>query len=589
MDPFGLQHRPTRRTLLKGAAASGGLAALSLGDSAAEAHASPEPAPVMRYGMGGTAAPFAAAYAQQVSDYRAASVYVGWTPDGTNPTWSRDCADVPDRHDIVLQFSATTRGEFDATLATFPRTRTGKVYVLYLHKPEDDVQRGRLTLAQWQRRTSALYAAVDAAGLPYVVKSVGLRERTLRLWAEGGQSASGPHNPSQYIRPGCQHIGLAMLSTTAVQNGHVVATVDPVAQARRCGAFARSKRLPWSNITGGMALRDGYRRDQVSVRNRVRWLRESARACSANGARHYLWFDLAVGYGSYRLADDPALEEAWLELAPLPPMRFGVGGTADPFDATYAQQRQTLRAENVYVYWPPNGQNPSWSRHCASVPDDHDIILQFKASTRAAYDASLATFPRNRTGKVYVHYWNEPEDQIRDGVFTLAEWQQRTDALYAAVDAANLPYVVKSVELMDWTLVLWSEGGQPTNGPRNPHNYIRPGCEHIALSVYAEYKIVDGHAVPKFEPVEQAKRCAAFARARGLPWSNAAGGMPLPPSHERDPQSIRNRIAWLRASTSACAAQRAVHYNWFDLTWPDGNYRIADDPALHRAWLALSA
>ncbi len=598
-----LSERSTsRRSLLKGLVAGGGLAALAIAapsaafGRSATAHqlgngAAAAPTAPMRYGMGWTADPFATTYAAQVAAYNATTAYVYWVPNGTNPSWSRDCADVPDDHDIVLQFTATGRAKFDATLATFPQTRTGKVYVHHLNEPEDDIERGTFTLLQWQKRTDALYAAVDAANLPYVVKSVGLAEWTLHRWANGGQPATGPRNPSNYIRPGCQHVGLSLWNTpTKIVNGHAVAHVDPAVQAKRCGDFAVSKGLQWSSTAAGMSLPSAYLQDAASVQNRVTWLKGSAAACAANGARHYSWFDQTTSTGTFRFADDAALKAAWLSMAPapIPPMRYGMGGTADPFDATYASQVSGLAASNVYVYWPPNGTNPGWSRNCSNVPDDHDIILQLKATTRAEYDATFATFPKTRTGKVYVHHWNEPEDQVESGQFTLAQWQARTDAMYAAIDAANLPYVVKSVELMEWTIQLWDQGGQSATGARNPNNYIRPGCQHIAISVYAGVKIVNGHAVPKADAVTQAERCGDFAKSRQIAWSNAAGGMALPTAQMSDAVSIQNRVDWLKASGPACEANGAVHYNWFDLAWSNGNYKLGDDPALKSAWLELA-
>ena len=600
MANLAFSHSTSRRTVLKGAALGGGLAAMTLGLPGAAFGQAPgsSPAPsaaapaAMRFGMGWTPDPFATSYAAQVADLNATTAFVYWAPNGTNPTWDRGCADVPDDHDIILQFKATTRAAFDATLATFPSTRTGSVYVHHWNEPEPEIERGVFTLVQWQKRTDALYAAVTAANLPYVVKSVGLMEWTLHRWAKGGLPAAGPRNPSQYVRPGCQHVGLSLWnSPTKIVGGHAVATTVPDVQAKRCGDFARSKGITWSSTACGMPLPSGYQADPLSIQNRVNWLEDSAPACRAEGALHYNWFDQTTAAGSFRFADDAALTAAWRELAPaaVAPMRYGMGGTGDPFTATYAAQVAGLSAVNVYVYWSPNGTNPTWSRNCADVPDDHDIILQLKATTRDEYDATFATFPATRTGKVYVHHWNEPEDNVESGTFTLAEWQQRTDALYAAVDAANLPYVVKSVELMEWTIQLWAQGGQSVTGARNPNNYIRPGCEHLAISVYAGVKVVNGHAVPKVDPVLQAVRCGDFAKSRQIPWSNAAGGMALPTAQEQDSVSIANRVAWLQASGPACAENGATHYNWFDLKWANGNYLLEDDAALKTAWMDLAA
>jgi hypothetical protein len=58
--------------------------------------------------------------------------------------------------------------------------------------------------------------------------------------------------------------------------------------------------------------------------------------------------------------------------------------------------------------------------------------------------------------------------------------------------------------------------------------------------------------------------------------------------YERDAVSISNRVDWLRASANECKAQGAQHYNWFDMMWSTGNYRLNDDQALKAAWLQLA-
>lgn len=264
-----------------------------------------------------------------------------------------------------------------------------------------------------------------------------------------------------------------------------------------------------------------------------------------------------------------------------PRMILGVSATPGAFEAGYAAQVKAIGARACYLY----GSSVRYSQWDA-VPEDQDIWIQTLGTTRSDFDLMLASFPRKRTGRVFLHYHQEPEDNIEDGTLTLAQFQQRTDDLYAAIDAANLPYVVKSVELMYWTLTLNNKGGQ---GPaRTVANFLRPGVQHVGWSAYAEKKVSNGHEIAGTDPAKAAATIKAWADKTGLGFS-VITGWSVGSAYLTDAVTLANRVAWTKAMFTAFNAVGSRHLLWFDIMWGSGDYRIETDPTLLVAWRELLA
>jgi hypothetical protein len=262
-------------------------------------------------------------------------------------------------------------------------------------------------------------------------------------------------------------------------------------------------------------------------------------------------------------------------------MKYGVSATSGSFATGYNTQMRTLNAQVGYLY----GKDPRGSDF-AGIPEDQDLWLQTKATTRAQFDAMLASFPKHRTGKVYLHYWNEPEDNIDGGTLSLKDWQARTDALYAAIDAAKLPYVVKSVEVQYYTLQLTNKG--TTDPARQLQNYLRPGVQQVGFSAYAETKVVNGHQVAGTDPVKMPAVIKSWATKSGLPFSIITGWA-VSTDLLSDPVTLKNRRDWLAAVAPQLKAAGAEHLMWFDIPWANGDYRLETDPGLLTVWKNLSS
>jgi hypothetical protein len=220
-----------------------------------------------------------------------------------------------------------------------------------------------------------------------------------------------------------------------------------------------------------------------------------------------------------------------------------------------------------------------------------DMYFQTKATTKAQFVSLIASMPSSRPGKVFLHHWNEPENDVESGGFSQATWAQRCDWLFEAIDEAiaatpTKSYIKKSVELQYWTLQQWNKGLLGPNNSRNLPGYIRPGLEYIGWSNYAEKKVSNGHEVATISPVKMPQIIAAYHAAH-LPlvkWSSITGWA-VGDAYLSDPITLENRRQWFLTASENLRVAGSQHFMWFETDWSNGDYRIWSDQAyLFPAW-----
>lgn len=260
---------------------------------------------------------------------------------------------------------------------------------------------------------------------------------------------------------------------------------------------------------------------------------------------------------------------------------YGMGGGLT--GAAYTNEVNTMHAKAIGVY----GQGMAYSTFGGSVPDTHPMFMQIKANkgaglaTRADFDAILATFPATRPSPVYLYYWNEPENDM-----SATTWKSVTSLLYASIDASGKSYIVKSCELMEYTL-------NPGSG-RDPNAWMHPDCEHVGWSVFASAKVSNGHWVAGTNPTTQATRLADFMTTVGKPWSCATFGMPVREDYLSDQVSLDNRLTWTKNMFNGMLAQSNLPHLilYYDLNFFQTStglhldYRLTSDPRLLSFWNA---
>lgn len=268
-------------------------------------------------------------------------------------------------------------------------------------------------------------------------------------------------------------------------------------------------------------------------------------------------------------------------------MQYGVSATptGNGFENGYLEQVADIGATVGYLY----GQDPRYADF-DGIPATHDLWLQTKATTRAQYDAMIASMPATRAGKVFLHYHNEPEDQIGSGSMTMAQWQSRCDQLFAAIAASGKTYIVPSIEIMYYTLQQTNKGSFGANGERKVANYIRPGLKQIGWSAYAEKKLdsTGQHEVAGTSTTTMPNTIKAWHAANPGYGFSIITGWAVDTAYLSDQITLDRRRTWLRDSATNLKAAGAQHYMWFDIPWSNGDYRIETDPGLLAVWNDLT-
>jgi hypothetical protein len=272
-------------------------------------------------------------------------------------------------------------------------------------------------------------------------------------------------------------------------------------------------------------------------------------------------------------ADVTALRQQIADLTK-PPTIYGVSNSASITDYT-TRQAPNLHADALYWY----GQaTTTWTLN--AIPPGVDVWLQSLATTPAAADALIKSLPDTRTGRVFLHHKNEPEDN-----YPAATYVGLAKLLYDALDRARaagrpLAYVVKAAELNGYQLVKGIDNSA----------YIPAGCQHVGISVYGGVKNDSaGHATWAIPAAQWASLISAFVAKVGLPWSAAAVGLGYTAAQLTDPVARKNRADGMVALAAALKTAGSEHFMWYDRVMPDGtDYTFAHDPDLTTAWLTLT-
>lgn len=213
-----------------------------------------------------------------------------------------------------------------------------------------------------------------------------------------------------------------------------------------------------------------------------------------------------------------------------------------------------------------SGAPPKWAGSPADVAHRPvNVSFKFDADDVMAgkYDTAMRTWFASvpRTQDVYWTYYHEPEDNIRDGEFTAAQYRAAWQRLRGLADQAGNPRLRSALVLMEWTL-------RPASG-RNWRDYY-PGQATIDVLSWDVYNLEwdkGKYAAPAtlFGPI------VSVAQSEGRPWAVSEFG-----SHLATGDSGPARAAWLNASVKYLNDKKAVWAAYFDHDWDTGDYRLRD-------------
>ena len=204
---------------------------------------------------------------------------------------------------VNVSFKADPRtvvtGSLDSALLswfkTAPSDRT--VWWTYYHEPEDDIERGAFTAAQYRAAWQHVSAVADRAGRSNL-------RSTLILMCYSLNSYSGRNWKDYYAGDAAIDVLGWDCYNRGISKGQYFSAAQvlgPVVTA------ARSAGKPWAVGELGSKLIAGD-----SGTGRAAWLRDIASYSRQNGAQFIAYFDSTVG-DDYRLLDAPS-QRAWREI-----------------------------------------------------------------------------------------------------------------------------------------------------------------------------------------------------------------------------------------------------------------------------------
>jgi FlgD Ig-like domain len=199
---------------------------------------------------------------------------------------------------------------------------------------------------------------------------------------------------------------------------------------------------------------------------------------------------------------------------------FGSSVTSSDLAQTTAQFG---RMPIVRVYYPGLPASNAWDGGLAGA-NHSAVVVSFKTLPTdilsGADDAVLTHFfDTSPTGHpIYYSYYHEPEDNIADGQFTLADYKAAWARVVALADAARNPDLHSTLILMSWDLVKASG--------RDWKSYL-PGGGIISTLGWDAYPVgsatnVNPQPTP---PADFLGPCIAASESVGLPYGFAEFGL----------------------------------------------------------------
>lgn len=230
-------------------------------------------------------------------------------------------------------------------------------------------------------------------------------------------------------------------------------------------------------------------------------------------------------------------------------------------------------ADNGVVQW------PEW------LPKDRSVYISFKLQPKNIVDGSndkvLTDFFNNFPSgyKIWWSYFHEPEDNIKDGKFTAAEYRQAFEYIIALQKKLNKSNLIPTLTLMSYTLKPESK--------RNWKDYVPKGIECFAWDGYyrgsGELKVDDIFAKARQISIET-----------GIPWAVAETGVNR---NERSgrvedakemPIEVRAKLLTMLAEDLSTVKPLPQFVSYFNSKGPNdpkkSDWPIYEDPYLVKAW-----
>jgi beta-mannanase len=199
-----------------------------------------------------------------------------------------------------------------------------------------------------------------------------------------------------------------------------------------------------------------------------------------------------------------------------------------------------------------------------------------QAVINGTYDSALRQYFSNAptTAPIFWNYWHEPEDNVKAGEFTAAQfvaaWKHIAD-IAASYCRTNL---YPTLDLMGWTTEAASK--------LNWKDYY-PGSDYVSVLAWDPYNNARGIASSYATPASIFASPVAASAAAGKPFAIAETGSTRTPGDS----SGTGRAAWLTQVASYLRTNKAVFTTYFQST-NTADFELRDAPGI-AAWKAAMA
>ncbi|SCG54365.1 hypothetical protein [Micromonospora humi] len=219
---------------------------------------------------------------------------------GLPPAWDGSRSDMVDRT-VVVSFKAPPQeinaGKYDARLtswfASIPRDHD--VYWAYFHEPEDDVERGSFTAAQYKQAWRRIAGMANRANNPKLINTV-----ILMCWTvdpKSGRSFDAFYPGSDLV----ETIGWDCYNWAVKWKRYA----PPTEVFDRMVDKSRALGKPWGLAETGSDLLPGD-----AGTGRAAWIRSMTSYINGKRPEFVAYWNNAVSYGDFRLLDQPSIQ-AW--------------------------------------------------------------------------------------------------------------------------------------------------------------------------------------------------------------------------------------------------------------------------------------
>jgi carbohydrate binding protein with CBM4/9 domain/glycosyl hydrolase family 26 len=244
---------------------------------------------------------YAQALARTTAKYGGMDLQRPYFP-GMPAEWSRLTAN--GKGAIAVSFKGLPKdvlaGKYDAYLknwfATAPADRD--TFWSYMAEPEDDIERGMYTMAQFRDAWNHIDAIADAAHNPRMRNNLILMQWTL---------AAGSHRNWQNYYPGAEHVDILGWDVYNKESATGTSYAPPSQVFGRIIAISTQLNKPFAIGETGAKMAKG---DNGTLR--AKYLTDMGAFLRANKAVYVAYFDSTVG-GDFRLLDKPSIA-AWAKV-----------------------------------------------------------------------------------------------------------------------------------------------------------------------------------------------------------------------------------------------------------------------------------